>query len=1005
ILEGVTLNLTTEGQPISKQQPGDKMEEENKKENKEEEGSDEEKEDTPEKMEEEDTPKEVEEKENSTDKKEKDDTESDEEDDMFIGEIEAKARKMDIEKPIEHVMRKVVVLQYLPQLKRILEIPSLKKTISRATIIGIMSDIISLLPEEICILELPNLINLLANELNSKIYEFRDAARKQILAVVFKFGDLYFSEIVSEINRVCDKGFLKKTLPFTYGYILEHIVMNMYGVGSIDDIEKVPFDKMVEIREQKLKIEERINQQIERAKQLEAENEKKEKERVERSGNPSEKDENVQFVTETPQTGMEIEEKVDEPVKQKMEEEGTDDKEYETKEDDEGDVLDKMIQYETSKKGKFKFEQFVIDESVHTITNIVYNFLFNTLEKNKLHVQSKIKLEELAARNDKTLLVFRCIGLLVTNNKVANPLNFCLKKIGKEKQLERIKMYEKIMKAYAKGVVNSRFLTFEQVFTLGFNFAQKSYFEPTIENLLVVPKVKTAGDNKLERIMIDKSKRQSHYMDGGVIDYRMNNHIILEFSLRLCADMLYLVVLTPEKYTEIYEFVVKCLKLPHEETITLSLRMLRFCFRAENKTELGFDISLQVLKRVKERDTVLYNEVLTFMTSLIVHAVDGFTSNLLVAVLDLIRKNNTNMERCASNVLFMLELVKKKVVYSSIVDFMYTYATLMIQHGYGDIVPLIQELLITFITTYPLEKTQYTNFINFFVKNLSFEDKNGRLAICKVLKTLTGSNMDSRAELVKIIYVPTLLRYSVETFDRVRFELTRVLANYLATAGKDNIENVLGVNLCWTNNVKASIRRIGWIGFYVCIRKTPAEFIDDKIAPKIIKTFAKETMEVKEVMLKVWRETKKYNENVIRLALTGEVDGAHDILTSAQGEFPDFGLVIEKAIDNLMEGKRIIEWTRVIHGIVDSNNAMTVEVMKKIGKRQHENLLRLMLALADVDKSSEDYMTLILVYIVKSLNAYKKEICVAARETLELIKGMVKPKIYISSYEKATKYD
>ncbi|KAL7718037.1 U3 small nucleolar RNA-associated protein 20 C-terminal domain-containing protein [Entamoeba marina] len=108
----------------------------------------------------------------------------------------------------------------------------------KSDIIRIVVDLLCKLPEEMKRLEVPQMVQLIVNELESRQYEIRELARRQLVEIIWKLGDSYYADVVDELKRGLQKGFLVHVLSHSSAYLLESITSKAYPELDIMSLNK-----------------------------------------------------------------------------------------------------------------------------------------------------------------------------------------------------------------------------------------------------------------------------------------------------------------------------------------------------------------------------------------------------------------------------------------------------------------------------------------------------------------------------------------------------------------------------------------------------------------------------------------------------------------------------------------------------------------------------------------------------------------------------------------------
>ncbi|EAL52077.2 hypothetical protein, conserved [Entamoeba histolytica HM-1:IMSS] len=674
---------------------------------------------------------------------------------------------------------------------------------------------------------------------------------------------------------------------------------------------------------------------------------------------------------------------------------------HETKmeEEEQKEGVDEDLEEEQENQMVEDFSHFNISGSIETLLKIVYDDLTGPVAEQR--EIGKIRNEIVEARECKSFLTFGHIGKLVEEvTTLDRIIEFIKDDLRQTKKLHEALEMDRLLRECEKGLNENKFLTKEQLYHYGISVVQKCYYVPQLKDILIIPKIKLAGQKAKERIMFKKEKNALEMMDNGVIDKQQHYHILVEFGLKLVVDSIECISGNDDLLSQTEEIAKKCCLMKNERSIMLAVKILRTVLKKRNRMDEGYSIGCKIIQSLQKTDTELYSQALLFMTDIIKRCDEKFNPKDFETVLNIIVTNIQDSNKNTANFLFLNSVMKKGIIHPTLYDVMLDYGKLMMQSSETKIRKESQELLITFLTKYPLSKSQYKMYVEFFIKNIDFKEPESRCAIADLLYVVID-RMDAKDanEGINYIYIPIILRVSIEDYKKAQTKQIKVLKTFIMKISKEQMNKIISMNNSWMKNQKGSIRKVGWIGNCICVnrlKKTKDEYIN-----KIKELYSKEQDNVQEEMVRFCMDSECCDQQIFEEVMTTpSVNGVAEYLLTMIDKIQNYQKVIEIAVQMVVNNNNVIEWTKITKNIIEQHTEMIVKLMSILGNQANESSVKMVASLIGIIEKDENYINLIVQYLLPIASSKDKPVALLAQEVLNIVKTFIDPEKYLSLIQK-----
>lgn len=143
-------------------------------------------------------------------------------------------------------------------------------------------------------------------------------------------------------------------------------------------------------------------------------------------------------------------------------------------------------------------------------------------------------------------------------------------------------------------------------------------------------------------------------------------------------------------------------------------------------------------------------------------------------------------------------MVGKRIILAEMYDVMKRINQLLVQTRLTNIRGLCEQIIATFILTYPLESKRFDQQLEFVMANLTFPESNGRLAIMELLKALFQRFPEELLNKhVQYFFIPLVAQMVNDEFAENRSAASRAIEALYARVSKDNSDQLLQTALKW----------------------------------------------------------------------------------------------------------------------------------------------------------------------------------------------------------------
>lgn len=191
-------------------------------------------------------------------------------------------------------------------------------------------------------------------------------------------------------------------------------------------------------------------------------------------------------------------------------------------------------------------------------------------------------------------------------------------------------------------------------------------------------------------------------------------------------------------------------------------------------------------------------------------------------------------------------MVGKRIILAEMYDVMKRINQLLVQTRLSNIRGMCEQIIASFILTYPLEAKRFEQQLEFVMANLTFPESNGRLAIMELLKSLFQRFPEELLNKhVQYFFLPLVAQMVNDEFAENRSAASRAIEVLYARVSKDNSDHLLQTALKWYEDDagKTSLQRAAAQLIMVFAGKLGAESYTP-VAKRLLPTFLKRMEQV-----------------------------------------------------------------------------------------------------------------------------------------------------------------
>ncbi|KAL7721628.1 U3 small nucleolar RNA-associated protein 20 C-terminal domain-containing protein [Entamoeba marina] len=626
----------------------------------------------------------------------------------------------------------------------------------------------------------------------------------------------------------------------------------------------------------------------------------------------------------------------------------------------------------TNKSMVEDFTSFSIQNALQTLLEIVHGDIFGPAAEQR-EVECK------------AFLTFYYIGLMIHKEELDEVTYFIKQQIKNMKKFEIVMQMDRLLREFEKGLKLNKFIQKSDLFDWSIDVAEAHFYIPTIEDVVVVPKMKLASENARERIMCLPREGVLDRLNNGVVDKKQHYHIIVEFALKLMYNSMQ----------------IKCSKSKNERTLGLSIKMLRHVLKRQGTIKQAYGLGVRIVKTLQQTDGELYSQSLLLMTDIIRHCEDTFKQQDLQTILGVVKSNLKKEGKQDANFLFVFSLLKKGVVHANLYDLIFDYAKMLIQSKSLKLRKEAKELIVIFLTKYPLSEGQHKQYLEFFVKNIDYKEVDARISIASLLELVIGKmNSKQLEKSVNFLYVPVLRIASIEQ-SKAQPKLESLLQTLINKISKKTFSQIIDMNTNWIQNQQVGIRLIGFYAFVICSSKLDTKRINT-LVNVVLETYQNESVDVQTQIIRLMNTIQPTNITFMNLILkTPVLNGVASYVERNISNCQDCNEPLLIAVNQVIEERNVIEWTKVIKNIINKNAELFTILMNTIGISANISIIKMLASLIDMIQTTTNGMELLVKYIFTQCKNKDKDIRTISNEVLEYCKQQMST----STYYNIIKYD
>ncbi|KAL7718038.1 U3 small nucleolar RNA-associated protein 20 C-terminal domain-containing protein [Entamoeba marina] len=468
--------------------------------------------------------------------------------------------------------------------------------------------------------------------------------------------------------------------------------------------------------------------------------------------------------------------------------------------------------------------------------------------------------------------------------------------------------------------------------------------------------MKLASENARERIMCLPREGVLDRLNNGVVDKKQHYHIIVEFALKLMYNSMQMFETNKKKINKATIIARKCSKSKNERTLGLSIKMLRHVLKRQGTIKQAYGLGVRIVKTLQQTDGELYSQSLLLMTDIIRHCEDTFKQQDLQTILGVVKSNLKKEGKQDANFLFVFSLLKKGVVHANLYDLIFDYAKMLIQSKSLKLRKEAKELIVIFLTKYPLSEGQHKQYLEFFVKNIDYKEVDARISIASLLELVIGK-MNSK-QLEKSV------NFSSIEQSKAQPKLESLLQTLINKISKKTFSQIIDMNTNWIQNQQVGIRLIGFYAFVICSSKLDTKRINT-LVNVVLETYQNESVDVQTQIIRLMNTIQPTNITFMNLIL--------------------------KLLYLMVNQKNII----------NKNAELFTILMNTIGISANISIIKMLASLIDMIQTTTNGMELLVKYIFTQCKNKDKDIRTISNEVLEYCKQQMST----STYYNIIKYD